>query len=171
MEPIFAEATEKLKGEWERVLLYSRLPQWEEDHPIVRCYQRGKESVECYIREILLPRLENLTSEERRHYRLHQRKIEVSYCCSGKVIGERFWSIRLQVHYHLPEGNRAEESWRVWDLDKGVICPIDLFLSRQTSKGLHRWSFALSEDSLWGYPKNGGEGKWIARTGGRIGAD
>ena len=167
MKPIFAETTEELKGEWERVVLYSRLPKLEEDHPITRCYQRGKESVERYIREMLLPRLENLSPEERRHYRLHQRRIEVSYWCSGEMIEERFWSIRLQIQYRLPEGNREEESWRVWDRDKGVLCPIDLFLPRKRRKGLHRWNFALRKDSLWVYPEKGVEGKWIARIGGK----
>ena len=162
MELTFVNAVKTIRGKWETVILQSRLPVSEDpDCPMMLCYQRGIEGMERYIREKLLPELENVSEGERRRYRLHRREIRLSYICMGELLDGRYWSIRLKCE---GVGEReASESCRVWDAERGCLCPIDLFLHPGKARKYNRWEFALDGARVWAISKAKGEGEWIDR--------
>ncbi|MBR7097810.1 MAG: hypothetical protein IKC59_00200 [Clostridia bacterium] len=162
MKPIFIESTEEIRGQWERVVLHSRLPNGGvESCPIEACYRKGKAGLEQYIRETLLPGLENVSAQERRHYRLHRRSMEVFYWCTGEVTQERFWSVRLKIRESLSADEKEWNILRVWELEKGCLCPLEFFLADSQAKKYQRWEFAVEDERLWVYPRKGGGGEWI----------
>ena len=163
MELTFVNSVKPIRGKWETVILHSRLPVLESpDSPIAGCYQRGREGMERYIRETLLPRLEKVGDEERRRYRLHRREQRLSYICSGEAVDGRYLSIRLRCDR---AGESAPtESCRVWDTVRGCLCPIDLFLPRALARKYDRWEFALEQERVWVISRSKKAGEWIGRT-------
>ena len=123
--------------------------------------------MERYIREKLLPDLENVGTDERRHYRLHHREIMLSYICTGELIEGRYWSIQLKCK---GAGEKAQaESCRVWDAARGCLCPIDLFLPRSLANKYEHWEFALESERVRVFSKAKGTEEWISRTNPAIG--
>ena len=162
MELTFTQRRRQIRGKWETVGLYSRLPQLEgEDHPVILFYQKGRDALERYVRERLLPMLEDVPEEERRRSRLHRRETRLSYCVSGELIGGQYLSLTLTVEGTDSAEHTRTESHRVWALSEGCLCPIDLFLPRSIAKKYDRWDFILEEARLWVHPKSGGAGEWI----------
>lgn len=163
MELTFVNTVQSIRGKWETVILHSRLPVLENpDSPIGPCYQKGREGMERYIREKLLPDLEKADARERRHNRLHRREIQCAYICSGELVDGRYLSLKLKcTRFGEREG---QESCRVWDVARGCLCPIELFLPRSVAKKYDRWAFALEEERLWAVSPSTGERSWLSRT-------
>ena len=162
MELTFTQECRQIKGKWETVSLYSRMPRLErEDHPVNLFYEKGREALERYVCERFLPMLEDVPQEERRRLRLHRRETRVFYYVAGEVIGGRYLSLTLTIQQSDEAGQLETQSHRVWDLQEGCICPLDLFLSRSGAQKYHRWEFTMAGDRLWVFPKSSDAGEWI----------
>ena len=162
MELKTIQTRRQIRGKWEIVSIDCRLLNWGgEDHPFNSIYEKGCEALERYVRERLLPLLEEIPAEERRRARLHRKETRFVYGVSGELVRERYLSVILTVERRDSEGHSKTESRRVWDLCEECICPLDCFFPRVVAKQYDRWEFSIAQDRVWVLPKSGSTGKWI----------
>lgn len=160
MQPRYVESRQLIQGKRASVVLFVRLPQFkQEGNPIEACYHQGAEALERYIRENEIPKLEESLKNSERKRRLHRTTPTVSYVCEGEIALDRYWSVSLKLIYADESGCNIEQSYRVWDLEKNCLCPIELFLRHQIAKRYNRWEFALRQGRVWAMPKNGRAGR------------
>lgn len=154
MQPKFVESRRQITGKRESVTFYTRLPHMEdENHPMEACYRQGAEALEQYIREVDLPKLEAMLDKTARKNRLHRMPPTVSYICQGDIEKDRYWSIGLKLCRTDSSGSITAETYRVWDLQTGRLCPIEEFVPYGIAKHYRRWEFALRQGSIWAMPK------------------
>lgn len=123
---------------------------------VLEIYAQAAEALEKWATQDLLTRLDAKLSATSRAQRLHYLPSMLQFSCKGQLICNRWLSVTTVVWMEGDE-KIAYRDDRVWDLQKGVLCPIETFLPRKVAARYLRWTFSVIDGSVWGILRSAGK--------------
>ncbi len=130
---------------------------------VANCYDGAVKALEAWAVRDFLPSTEAKLNAAPRKGRLHYLPPVLRFTCDGTVIEERWLSVAAVISLEEEGTVTCLRDYRVWDLQTGLLCPIEHFLPRKEAARYLRWAFRLVDDAVWGIPlgtgKRGGGGQ------------
>ena len=118
------------------------------------CYRHYTQYLEKWAMTDLLPKLDEAIEREPRRRRIYTHRPKLQWSCDGVPVGERWLSVTVTLTGTQMEAPIVCKDYRVWDLQKGTLCPIEWFLPRRDAARYCRWAFRLDEQTVYGIPKS-----------------
>ena len=109
--------------------------------------------LEEWVSNILLPQMDTAIGNAPRKSRLYTVLPKLEWVCDGKLVEDRWLSVRATLIGSSPECPIDCRDFRVWDVRTGRLCPIEWFLPRKDAAGYERWSFQIDGQTVYGFPK------------------
>lgn len=114
---------------------------------IERCYRQAAEALVEWLERERLPVLAVQQAAERGKDRLHRSAEQWTFALTVRPLGS-YRSVCLRV---MGKGKALERSFvqhRVWDAEKGVLCPLSVFLSPRKAKKYDKWEYSIENEQL-----------------------
>lgn len=114
---------------------------------IEHCYRRAAEALVEWLERERLPVLAELQAAERGKNRLHRSAEQWTFTLTVRTLG-RYRSVCLRVKGKGKALERSFVQHRVWDAEKGRLCPLSIFLSPRKAKNYDKWEYSIENEQL-----------------------
>lgn len=119
----------------------------------IDAYARLSSRLEEFVTAVLLPQMDAAIGNAPRKSRLSTPLPKLTLACRGQLLESRWLSVRLLLTSTVAEHPISCSDYRVWDLQTGMLCPIDYFLPPKSAGRYQRWCFQIDGQKVWGIPK------------------
>lgn len=119
--------------------------------PIEQCYRRSLNQFLEWLSQVRLPALieaDAALKGNTRQNRLHRSAEKWNYALSAHLTECRYLSVTLTVTGEGDQFSQCFRERRVWDAEKGILCPLSYFLPMKRARKYDKWEYSLENGEL-----------------------